>query len=123
MSKNRGWSREVGVWKLKAAAFFLDKFRETETFEACVYFLSAFVCAGRSVAVTLDQRMKPEYAKWRKGRTEVEQRLLRFMKDERDEDVHMAGASRGVTVPVPTLGGSAMPSDPSFITFSFNGKT
>jgi hypothetical protein len=91
--------------KLREARFFLDKMREyecgaspdTEPFE---FYLSAFLSAGRSVDYRLRHEQKEAYPTWRTWWDTLlgdpERRLIKFMVDDRNVEVHASGSSRSV---------------------------
>jgi len=123
MKRNLGWSRNTAESKLKEASFFLNLFRLAETSEEQVYFLSAFLSAGRSLTAALEKRYRHSYSTWKSGSTNDERELLNLMTQERNDEIHEAGASRGVTICLPTLG-TGSESDPatSFMTLKYKGK-
>jgi hypothetical protein len=100
--------------KLEEAGFFLDKMSEQEQrltghrvpFD---YYLSAFLSAGRTVDYRLCHEHKAIYKPWRKAWnariTPDENRLIKFMVDDRNDEIHESGSSRtvgeeGVPLPV-----------------------
>jgi hypothetical protein len=100
--------------KLEEAGFFLSKMSEQEQrltghrvpFD---YYLSAFLSAGRTVDCRLCHEHKAIYKPWRKAWnariTPDENRLIKFMVDDRNDEVHESGSSRtvgekGVPLPV-----------------------
>jgi len=100
--------------KLEEAVFFLDQMIEQE--QRCTgqrepfdYYLSAFLSAGRTVDYRLCHEHKAIYKPWRKEWnariTPDENRLIKFMVDDRNDEVHESGSSRtvgeeGVPLPV-----------------------
>jgi hypothetical protein len=95
--------------KLTEAAFFLNKMAEqerrifghgglSEPFEPFDYYLSAFLNAGRTVDYRLCHEHKAIYKPWRKAWnariTPDENRLIKFMVDDRIAEVHASGSSR-----------------------------
>ncbi len=89
--------------KLRESRFFLSKmseraqmaFGDKEEFD---FYLSAFLCASRSV----DYRLRHEagdayqqfYATWEANLVPDEQRILKFMVDDRNLEVHESGSRR-----------------------------
>ena len=92
--------------KLREAQFFLNKmiehermaFREKERFD---FYLSAFLNAGRTVDYRLRYEQAATYPTWRTGwdakLTQLQQDLMKFMIDDRNDEVHEGGSSRTVT--------------------------
>jgi hypothetical protein len=92
--------------KLREARFFLKKmiehermaFRDKEPFD---FYLSASLNAGRTVDYRLQHEQATVYRSWRIGwnatLTEEQQRLIKFMIDDRNDEVHESGSSRTVT--------------------------
>jgi len=91
--------------KLREARFFLDKmidhermaFRDKEPFD---FYLSAFLNAGRTVDYRLRYEQAAVYPNWRIGwdaSHQAEQALIKFMVDDRNDEVHEGGSSRTVT--------------------------
>ncbi len=62
------------------------------------YYLSAFLSAGRTVDYRLCHEQKVIYKSWRKEwntrLTPDDNRLMKFMVDDRNEEVHESGSSR-----------------------------
>jgi hypothetical protein len=91
--------------KLREAKFFLDKmiehermaFKDKEPFE---FYLSAFLSAGRTVDYRLRHEQKAIYPTWRTAwdatLTQTQQDLIKFMVDERNDEVHESGSSHTV---------------------------
>ena len=93
--------------KLREAKFFLDKMIEHErravhNKEPFDFYLSAFLNAGRTVDYRLRHEHKAKYAAWRtrwdKALPPTQQRLITFMIDDRDVEVHESGSSRRVGI-------------------------
>src|SRR6516225_4445180 len=91
--------------KLREARFFLDKmidhermaFRDKEPFD---FYLSGFLNAGRTVDYRLRYEQAAVYPNWRIGwdaSHQAEQALIKFMVDDRNDEVHEGGSSRTVT--------------------------
>jgi len=70
-------------------------FSDPEEFD---FYLSAFLCAARSIDYRLRHvyraKYKTFYTKWKRALQPSERRLLRFMVDDRNLEVHEAGSSR-----------------------------
>jgi hypothetical protein len=89
--------------KLREARFFLRQlsvqqqlaFADPEEFD---FFLSAFLCAGRSIDYRLRHRFQDQYRaffhKWEPTLEPNERTLLKFMVDNRNLEVHQTGSSR-----------------------------
>jgi hypothetical protein len=102
-----GMNIEATEKKLREASFFLKKmidherkaFNDKEPFD---FYLSAFLNAGRTVDYRLRHEQAEVYPNWRIGwdatLTEAEQRLIRFMVDDRNVEVHESGSSRRVGI-------------------------
>jgi hypothetical protein len=91
--------------KIGEAQFFLGKMseRERHAFGDHVrfdYYLSAFLNAGRTVDYRLCHEQKAIYKPWRKTwNTRLrpdENSLIKFMVDDRNDEVHESGSSRSV---------------------------
>jgi hypothetical protein len=90
--------------KLAEAQFFLEKMSQAEwAFGDHVqfdYYMSAFLNAGRTVDYRLSHEQKAIYKSWRKSwnvhLTPEENSLIKFMVDDRNDEVHESGSSRGV---------------------------
>jgi hypothetical protein len=91
--------------KIGEAQFFLAKMseRERHAFGDHVqfdYYLSAFLNAGRTVDYRLCHEQKAIYKPWRKAwnarLTSEENSLIKFMVDDRNDEVHESGSSRSV---------------------------
>ena len=91
--------------KLREANFFLDKMidhecRAVPNKEPFDFYLSAFLNAGRTVDYRLRHEHKAKYPAWRtrwdKALPPAQQRLIKFMVDDRDVEVHESGSSRRV---------------------------
>jgi hypothetical protein len=99
--------------KLREADFFLKKmieyerkaFDDKEPFD---FYLSAFLNAGRTVDYRLRHEQETIYPSWRirwdSTLTEAQQRLIKFMIDDRNDEVHAGGSSRTVTTENRELG-------------------
>jgi hypothetical protein len=98
--------------KLREARFFLEKMveREQKAFgdhEEFDFYLSAFLSAGRSVRYRLHYEQVDVYLTfydaWEKVLPSNEQRLIKFMADDRSFEVHESGSRRAeheVHIPV-----------------------
>ena len=93
--------------KLREAKFFLDKMTEHErravtNKQPFDFYLSAFLNAGRTVDYRLRHEHKAKYPAWRTGWDKAlphaQQRLIKFMVDDRDVEVHESGSSRRVGI-------------------------
>jgi hypothetical protein len=91
--------------KIAEAQFFLSKMIEQESQiigdeQPFDYYLSAFLNAARAVDYRLRHEQKPVYPKWRKtwdaGLTTDQDRLMKFMADDRAGEVHESGSRREV---------------------------
>jgi hypothetical protein len=91
--------------KLREARFFLDKMSEHERMavqhkEPFEFYLSAFLSAGRTVDYRLRHEQPATYPTWRtKWNTTLanaEERLITFMVDDRNVEVHASGSSRTI---------------------------
>lgn len=90
--------------KVREAAFFLSKLQEQSRLafgdhERFDYYLSAFLSAARSVDYRLRHGHGTKYTAfreniWDPGLAPAEQRLLKFMTDDRNLEVHEAGSGR-----------------------------
>jgi hypothetical protein len=90
--------------KVREAAFFLGKLQECDRLafgdhEHFDYYLSAFLSAARSVEYRLRYSHDTRYATfrekvWEPGLAPEQQRLLKFMADDRNLEVHEAGSGR-----------------------------
>jgi hypothetical protein len=99
--------------KIAEAHFFLRHMIEQERRlvgdrESFDYYLSAFLSAGRTVDYRLRHAQKATYPEWRTGwdtgLSPQESALIKFMVDDRNDEVHASGSSRSVTqegVPLP----------------------
>jgi hypothetical protein len=115
--------------KLAEAQFFLGKMTEedrrifghgglsTEPFEPFDYYLSAFLSAGRTIDYRLRHEQPHTYPNWRSSwdatLSPSENRLIKFLIDDRNDEVHQSGSIRseaqeGVEFPIGThhVGGS-----------------
>jgi hypothetical protein len=100
--------------KIAEATFFLGKMAEQECQffgdrEPFDYYLSAFLSAGRTVDYRLRHEQSAIYPDWRKtwdaALSPTEKRLIKFMVDERNDEVHESGSSHCVGqegVPLPS---------------------
>jgi hypothetical protein len=88
--------------KLREARFFSDKMSEQEhgafgRKEQFEFYLSAFLSAGRSVHFRLRHEQGATYDKWRTAwdatLTQEQRDLIKFMVDERNDEVHESGGS------------------------------
>jgi hypothetical protein len=91
--------------KLAEAHYFLRLLRDQEPRiggdkDPFDFLLSAFLSAGRSVDYRLRHEHKAAYEPWRKRwdarLTPAENGLIKFMIDDRNEEVHDSGSSRSV---------------------------
>ena len=91
--------------KLAEAHYFLRLLRDQEPRiggdkDAFDFLLSAFLSAGRSVDYRLRREHKATHEPWRKTwdarLTPAEDGLIKFMIDDRNEEVHDSGSSRRV---------------------------
>ena len=91
--------------KIGEAQFFLEKMsvREHHAFGDHVkfdYYLSAFLNAGRTVDYRLCHEQEAIYKPWRKAwnarLTPEENSLIKFMVNDRNDEVHESGSSRSV---------------------------
>lgn len=92
--------------KLAEAQFFLGKLTERERQmigdrEPFDYYLSAFLSAGRTVDYRLRHEQAAIYPAWRttwdaSSLTPQEKSLIKFMVDDRNDEVHESGSSRSV---------------------------
>jgi hypothetical protein len=91
--------------KLREARFFFDKMivQERQAFgdrEPFDFYLSAFLSAAKSVDYRLRHQHKTTYPAWRKKwdakLTAEQRRLIKFMVDDRNLEVHESGSGRGV---------------------------
>lgn len=91
--------------KLTEAEFFLIKMSEEEQRfigdkEPFDYYLSAFLNAGRTVDYRLRHQYRTIYKPWRAAwdalRVPEDSDLLKFMADDRAEEVHRSGSIRSV---------------------------
>lgn len=92
--------------KLAEAQFFLGKMTEQEHWNrtfgdrqlAFDFYLSAFLNAGRTVDYRLRYEQQASYKAWRKAwdarLTPEENSLIKFMVDDRIDEVHKSGSSR-----------------------------
>jgi hypothetical protein len=102
--------------KLREAGFFLNQMRDRESSafgdkEPFDFYLSACLGAARSVDYRLIHEHRLTYKAWRKKwnrtLTPQERRLIKFMVDDRNVEVHESGSSRGVkTEEINIVGGS-----------------
>ena len=99
--------------KLREASFFLSKMIEHERLafdnkEPFDFYLSAFLNAGRTVDYRLRHEHKAIYPDWRIGWNatlpQAQQRLIKFMVDDRNLEVHSKGSSRVVKTEDKELG-------------------
>jgi hypothetical protein len=96
--------------KLREARFFLHKMREDEAKafgeKAFEFYLSAFLNAGRTVDYRLRHEHRAVYEPWREswGKSHLQEDvLIKFVHDERREEVHEKGArhsAQDVDIPV-----------------------
>jgi hypothetical protein len=91
--------------KIGEAQFFLAEMseRERRAFGDHVqfdYYMSAFLNAGRTVDYRLCHEQEATYKPWRKAwnarLTPEENSLIKFMVDDRNDEVHESGSSRSV---------------------------
>jgi hypothetical protein len=91
--------------KLREAQYFLDQLVEEDrgtigTKETFDFVLSAFLNAARTVDYRLRHEQKDTYRNWRgtwdAGLKDEEKRLIKFMNDDRAEEVHDSGSSKVV---------------------------
>jgi hypothetical protein len=91
--------------KLREARFFLDKMIEHERMafddkEPFDFYLSAFLSGARTVDWRLCHEQTANYPNWRIGwnakLSQAQQRLIKFMVDDRNVEVHESGSSRVV---------------------------
>ena len=97
--------------KLREARFFLSKMSEQESLafgdrEPFDFFLSGFLGATRTVDYRLRKEQPPLYPQWRArwdtGLTTAQAALMKFLIDDRNEEVHGVGSCRSEkTVKVP----------------------
>ena len=99
--------------KIAEAHFFLYQMNEQERRligdrQPFDYYLSAFLNAGRTVDYRLRHEQPATYPAWRTawdaGLTPQEKALIKFMVDDRNDEVHESGSSRSVaeeSVPLP----------------------
>ena len=102
--------------KLREAGFFLNQMRDRESNaygdkEPFDFYLSACLGAARSVDYRLRHERRNTYPAWRRmwnrTLTPPERRLIKFMVDDRNLEVHESGSSRGVkTEEIEIVGGS-----------------
>jgi hypothetical protein len=102
--------------KLREGEHFLGKMLERERMmagdrEIFDYNLSAFLNAGRTVDYRLHHAQGAMYAEWRKAwdptLSPAESELMKFMADDRADEVHRGGSQRNpATEDVEVLGGS-----------------
>jgi hypothetical protein len=93
--------------KLAEARFFLGHMNEQEgrllgDREPFNFYLSAFLSAGRSVGFCYPERQRKAWEK--AALSPDEQRLIKFMVEDRDREVHASGSHRTVaqeSVPLP----------------------
>jgi hypothetical protein len=98
--------------KLREARFFFGKMinQESRAFgdkEPFDFYLSAFLSAGRTVDYRLRHEQATTYPDWRKtwdGTLPAQEReLMKFLADDRADEVHRSGSSRAVkeeTIPI-----------------------
>ena len=91
--------------KLREARFFLSKMSEHERMafgdkEPFDFYLSAFLSAARTVDYRLRHEQAAIYPTWRTAwdgkLSEAQKSLIKFMVDDRNEEVHESGSSRVV---------------------------
>jgi hypothetical protein len=88
--------------KLREAKFFLNKMIEhdLEDKEPFEFYLSAFLSAGRTVDYRLRYEQEAIYPTWRTAwdatLTQAQQDLIKYMVDERNDEVHRSGSSHTV---------------------------
>jgi hypothetical protein len=91
--------------KLREARFFLNKMSEHERLafddkEPFDFYLSAFLNAARTVDYRLCHEQAAIYRTWRTAwdvtLTEAQRSLIKFMVDDRNDEVHESGSSRVV---------------------------
>jgi hypothetical protein len=101
--------------KLREAGFFLNQMRDRESNaygdkEPFDFYLSACLGAARSVHYRLRHERRNRYPAWRRmwnrTLTPPERRLIKFMVDDRNLEVHESGSRRGVkTEEIEIVGG------------------
>ena len=91
--------------KLREARFFFDRMKDQESRafgdkEPFDFYLSAFLSAARTVDWRLRHQHKAAYEPWREEwdatLTAQEDRLIKFMVDDRNLEVHESGSTRAV---------------------------
>jgi len=107
--------------KIAEARFFLRQMTEQEgrligDREQFDYYLSAFLSAGRTIDCRLRHEQAAIYPAWRTiwntSLTPQENSLIKFMVDDRNDEVHESGSSRSVAQEgVPLSVGTTSPTD------------